>query len=62
MMRELPDDEIPTIVALGRSIQADARPATASADGKTADFGRGTISVPLEDPAETAKLAAAGDD
>jgi len=61
-MRELPDDEIPTIVALGRQIQADAQPATGSADGKTADFGRGDISVPLEDPADAEKQAAAGDD
>ena len=58
-MRPLDEDEIPTIVALGRQIaQQDVK--QMSSDGKTADFGRGDLNIPLHDPAEKAK--AAGDD
>ena len=50
-MAPLADDEIPTIVALGRQI-AEQDKKEMSSDGKTADFGRGDVAVPLEDPAE----------
>ena len=56
-MRELRDDEVPSYIALGRQVVATAQQAEISKDGKTADFGRGDISVPLEDP--TKKVAAA---
>ncbi len=56
-MRPLDEDEIPTIVALGRQIaQQDVK--EMSSDGKTADFGRGDLNIPLQDPAAKAKAAA----
>ena len=42
----LGDDEIPEVLALGRQIVAPAPPGET-----TAEFGRGTLSVPLKDPA-----------
>jgi alkanesulfonate monooxygenase SsuD/methylene tetrahydromethanopterin reductase-like flavin-dependent oxidoreductase (luciferase family) len=45
-MRSLSDDEIPTIVALGKQTARQE-----SVDGKTANFGReSALQVPLEDP------------
>jgi len=45
-MRSLDDDEIPTIVALGKQVAREE-----SLDGKTANFGReSAVQVPLEDP------------
>ncbi len=47
-MKPLADDEIPEMVALGRSIVEQMKPAE-----RTADFGRsGGLAVPLHDPAE----------
>ena len=47
-MKPLADDEIPEMVALGRSIVEQMKPAE-----RTADFGRsGGLAVPLRDPAE----------
>ena len=47
-MKPLADDEIPEMVALGRSIVEQMKP-----EEKTADFGRsGGLAVPLQDPAE----------
>jgi hypothetical protein len=53
-MRELEDDEVPTYVALGRQVVASSQTAEFSQDGKVADFGRGDINVPLEDPSKKA--------
>ncbi len=57
-MAPMPEDDIPTIIALGRQIaETDNKPK--SSDPKVADFGRGSdMQVPLEDPAEHAS----GDD
>ena len=47
----LNDNEIPTLVALGRQ-----RAQAESVDGKTVNFGRGSEAVvPLEDPAKPAR-------
>jgi len=47
--RPLDDDEIPTIVALGKQTARQE-----SVDGKTANFGRGSeMQVPIEDPVQT---------
>ncbi len=56
-MRELTDAEVPTYVALGRQVVATAQQADISQDGKVADFGRGDINVPLEDPSKKATAA-----
>ena len=45
-MRPIADDDIPVVEALGRQIVQQAPPGQT-----TADFGRGTLSVPLIDPA-----------
>ena len=58
-MRPIDEDEIPTIVALGRQIAAQAKK-DMSSDGKTADFGRGDLNIPLDDPV-TDKQVGAGD-
>ena len=42
---QIADSALPVIVALGKQ-QAIQE----SADGKTANFGRGDLQVPLEDP------------
>ena len=57
-MAPMPEDDIPTIIALGRQIaETDTKKSTG--DPKVADFGRGSdMQVPLEDPAEHAS----GDD
>jgi alkanesulfonate monooxygenase SsuD/methylene tetrahydromethanopterin reductase-like flavin-dependent oxidoreductase (luciferase family) len=47
---QLNDNEIPKLVALGRQIAQQE-----SSDGKTANFGRGEMVVPLEDPLKQAK-------
>jgi alkanesulfonate monooxygenase SsuD/methylene tetrahydromethanopterin reductase-like flavin-dependent oxidoreductase (luciferase family) len=51
-MRELGPDEVPVYPALGRQVVAQGQTAEISKDGKVADFGRGDIGVPLEDPAK----------
>ena len=53
-LREMADEEVPTYVALGRQVVASAQQAELSKDGKVADFGRGDINVPLEDPSKKA--------
>jgi alkanesulfonate monooxygenase SsuD/methylene tetrahydromethanopterin reductase-like flavin-dependent oxidoreductase (luciferase family) len=50
-MAPLAEAEIPKIIALGRLV---AQTQEISSDGKTADFGRGDIAVPLQDPAKQA--------
>jgi len=55
-MSPLADEDIPTIIALGRQIAHTDTPAH-DKDPKISDFGRGSIQVPTEDPGK-----AAGDD
>ena len=57
-MEAIADEDIPTIVALGRRI-AESEKKDMSQDGKVADFGRGDLNIPLQDPSEK---QAAGDD
>ena len=56
-MRPLDEDEIPTIVALGRQIAEQDRKEMSS-DGKTADFGRGDLDIPLDDPVTDKRIGA----
>ena len=53
-MREIDGDEVPSCVTLGRQVVASTQQAELSQDGKVADFGRGDINVPLEDPSKKA--------
>jgi alkanesulfonate monooxygenase SsuD/methylene tetrahydromethanopterin reductase-like flavin-dependent oxidoreductase (luciferase family) len=52
-MAPLADEDIPTILALGRQI-AETGPAVSSKNPKISDFGRGDIQVPTQDPGKSA--------
>lgn len=57
-MAPLNQESIPNIVALGRQVAQNAPappPDKNSLGSQVADFGRGDLNVPIEDPAETTK-------